>query len=194
VRVLASVLLLILVIAIPFPADAGPGGRTAGFFSETSFLFGAGTGSLPEGHYRPVLMMVNLGVDLGRYLPALKRHAGRLLVFAEPQFNVVTSPEANFEAGVGFGLRYVYPLGEGWSLFLMGSVGPHYISVVTEKQAQGFLFSDVLGGGFYFALPKKKGALNVGYRFRHLSNADIIVPNGGIDCHFIVAGYSVFFD
>jgi opacity protein-like surface antigen len=79
------------------------------------------------------------------------------------------------------------------SVYIMGSVGPHYISVVSTRQANGFIWSDVIGGGFYFHLTNDS-AINVGYRFRHLSNAHFATPNGGIDTNFVIVGYSVFFD
>ena len=93
---------------------------------------------------------------------------------------------------MGIGLKYMYPVTDRISPYIMGSVGPHYISVQTEKQASGFIFADTIGAGIYYFLDRKS-ALNIGYRFRHVSNADLKSPNGGIDTQIGTIGYSVFF-
>ena len=169
-------------------------GRTSDrFFTEMGFITGFGSGNIPEGTYQPVLLIGHFGVDMKRYFRGLKNHRGTLSVFLEPQFNPVFSPQTDFECGIGVGLQYMYPVMDKLSIYVLGSVGPHYISVVTTKQANGFLFADSVGAGFYYYLTKDS-AINVGYRFRHLSNAHCADPNGGIDTNSGVIGYSVFFD
>jgi hypothetical protein len=49
-----------------------------------------------------------------------------------------------------------------------------------------------VGAGFYLSLTRKV-ALNLGYRYRHISNADIKKPNDGIDSHIGLLGLSYFF-
>jgi hypothetical protein len=167
--------------------------KNNGLFTEASIITGYGSGHIPEGNYQPILLIGHFGIDLKRYLSELKDHRGSLSFFLEPQFNTVVNPKTDYECGVGIGLQYRYPLTDIVSIFAMGSVGPHYISVVTAKQANGFIFSDVLGAGFYFYLTKDS-AITAGYRFRHISNAHMAEPNFGIDNHFVTIGYSVFFD
>lgn len=161
-------------------------------FSESAFITGFGSDSIPEGDYQTVLLIWHLGINLDHVFPALKSHRGKLTFFLEPQFNPVVNPTDDYEFGVGVGFQYQYPILEKLSLYALGSVGPHYISVVTDDQANGFVFSDTVGAGLYFQLTDRS-AINVGYRFRHLSNADAAEPNFGIDSHFGVIGYSVFF-
>ena len=163
------------------------------FFTEAAFITGFGSGDIPEGHYQPVLLIGHFGVDLKRYFTALENHRGSLSAFIEPQFNTIVNPDTDFECGIGFGIKYMYPFTDRISIYVMGSIGPHYISVITREQANGFLFSDTIGMGLYYYLARNS-ALNVGYRIRHLSNAALAEPNGGIDTHFGVIGYSVFFD
>jgi len=163
------------------------------FFTEAAFITGFGSGDVPEGHYKPVLLIDHFGVDLKRYFTALKNHRGILSAFIEPQFNTIVNPETDFECGIGIGIKYMYPFTDRLSIYIMGSVGPHYISIVTKDQANGFIFSDVIGTGLYYYL-SKDSAINVGYRVRHLSNTGLAEPNGGIDTHFGVIGYSVFFN
>ena len=103
------------------------------------------------------------------------------------------NPQTDIEFGIGIGLQYLHPIVGNLSVYALGSVGPHYISVVTTKQANGFIFADTIGAGFYYYLTKDS-AINIGYRFRHMSNASLAEPNGGIDTNSGVIGYSVFFD
>lgn len=163
------------------------------FFTEMGFITGFGNGSIPEGSYQPVFLIGHFGVDLKRYFSELKNHRGTLSFFLEPQINPVVNPRTDFECGIGIGLQYMYPIMGKLSVYALGSVGPHYISVVTTKQASGFIFADSIGAGFYYYLTKDS-ALNAGYRFRHMSNANLADPNGGIDTNSGVIGYSVFFD
>jgi lipid A 3-O-deacylase len=163
------------------------------FFTEMGVIAAYGTaGELPDGQYRTVLLSGHLGVDLKRYFQGLKTHRGSLSVFLEPQIVVATDPERDYEFGVGVGIQYRYPLADKLSFYLLGSVGPHFITVNTTQQKRGFIFSDVAGTGVYYHITKDS-AINVGYRIRHLSNADLGKPNGGINTHFAVIGYSVFF-
>jgi hypothetical protein len=162
-------------------------------FSESAFITGFGSASINEGHYQTALLIWHLGMNLDRVFPSLKTHKGKLSFFIEPQFNPVFNPEADFEFGLGLGLQYQYPIMERLSAYVLASVGPHYISVVTDDQANGFIFSDMAGAGIYYRLTDRS-AINVGYRFRHLSNAEMECPNSGIDSHFGVIGYSIFFN
>jgi len=163
------------------------------FFTEMGFITGFGKGSIPEGSYQPVFLIGHFGVDLKTYFAGLKNHSETLSVFLEPQINPVVNPQTDFEFGVGIGLQYMHPIIGNLSVYALGSVGPHYISVVTSKQANGFIFADTIGAGFYYYLTKDS-AINVGYRYRHMSNASFADRNGGIDTSSGIIGYSVFFD
>lgn len=162
-------------------------------FSESAFITGYGTGSIHEGHYETALLIWHLGVNLDRFFPSLKTHKGKLTVFIEPQFNPVFNPESDFEFGLGLGLQYQYPIMDKLSAYALAGAGPHYISVVTDDQANGFVFSDMVGVGLYYHLTERS-AINVGYRFRHVSNAGMEMPNEGINSNFGVIGYSIFFN
>jgi len=162
-------------------------------FTEMAIITGFGTGSIPEGNYQPILLIGHFGIDLKKYFRKLENHRGTFSFFLEPQFNTVVNPATDFEFGIGLGFQYMYPITEKLSAYIMGSTGPHYISVVTTEQANGFLFSNAVGAGLYYYLTNNS-AINVGYRFRHVSNADLATPNGGINTNFAIIGYSVFFD
>ena len=160
--------------------------------SESSWVGGFGTGKVSGENYENVLLIWHLGMDLKRYFPGLKNRKDSFSAFIEPQFNPSFRPDRYFELGIVVGIQYRYPVTERWSLYLQGSVGPHYISLQTENQANGFIFSDTAGGGFYYFL-SENAAVNFSYRFRHLSNAGLAKPNGGINSQFVTVGYSRFF-
>lgn len=193
---LSKVLIVVVIILATNQAyceEKQTEGRTSDrFFTEMGFITGFGSGNIPEGTYQPILLIGHFGVDLKRYFSGLKNHSGTLSFFLEPQFNPVFSPQTDFELGVGVGIQYMYPVLDELSIYVLGSVGPHYISVVTIQQASGFIFSDVLGTGLYYYLTKKS-AINAGYRLRHISNLNYATPNLGINTNFGVIGYSVFF-
>jgi len=159
---------------------------------EMSVIVGYGRESISEGAYEPVLLIARLEHDLKGQLPFLAAQRGTLSLYLEPQINPVVSPEADWEIGIGLGLKYRYPLSNRIAISVMGSIGPHYVSVVSKDQANGFIFSDTIGGGLSWFLTEK-AALSVEYRFRHLSNASIRKPNGGINNHIGTVGYTLFF-
>jgi lipid A 3-O-deacylase len=166
--------------------------RSDGHFFESSFISGIGTGHIVEGHYQPLLLIWHMGADLKNYFPRLTKRRDSLFVFLEPQFNPSYHPNSNFELGIGVGIQYRYPVTERLSVFLLGSTGPHYISLITQNQANGFIFSNTIGCGLYYFL-SGNSAINLGYRFRHLSNGGFAEPNDGINVNFITLGYTWFF-
>ncbi|MCG6534266.1 MAG: acyloxyacyl hydrolase [Syntrophales bacterium LBB04] len=174
-----------------YAADPGEGRKITGD-NESAFIGGIGTGTIQEGRYQPALLIWHVGFDLKKDFPGLTTHRGSLSAFFEPQFNPSHNPDNNFEFGIGVGIQYRYPLTEKIWGYLLGSIGPHYISLVTESQANGFIFSDTLGGGLYYFL-SEGSAINIGYRFRHMSNAGLRYPNGGINTDILTVGYAIFF-
>ena len=112
--------------------------------------------------------------------------------FLKPKINPVLDPETGAEFGVSLGIKYRYPFNEKLSGYVLGPVGPHYITVETEDQADGFIFFNTIGTGLSFFLTETS-AVNLEYRFRHISNASTHVPNGSIDSHIGAIGYSIFF-
>lgn len=66
----------------------------------------------------------------------------------------------------------------GRGLFLEGGVGAHLLSGTNlgdKHFSTGFQFGDHVGFGY------RAGGLEIGYRFQHLSNAGIKIPNQGIN-------------
>jgi hypothetical protein len=197
-EIIPMFILAFLLITISAYADTGgsktnisaPDGHRP--WKESGLSVGYGVDSIPEGKYEAILLIWHLAYDLEAYLPILKNHRGILVAVCEPQVNPVVQPETEVEFGVGIGLKYLYPLTDRIYPYLQGTTGPHYISVRTEDQHRGFLFANTIAAGLYYFLSERT-AINVNYRFRHMSNAGLKRPNGGIDTHSGVVGISFFF-
>jgi len=198
IRCKATLTGLIMAILLFFPVYSTAGTTDVNSYNknlltESGIIIGYGTGDIAEEkHYEPILLIWHLGCDLKRFFPQLEDHQGTLSLYVEPQINPVFNPETDLEIGVGVGLKYMHPVTEKISAYIFGSTGPHYITVKTKEQTNGFIFSDTIGAGISFFLTEKS-SLNLEYRFRHISNADLVKPNGGIDTHFGMIGYSVYF-
>ena len=136
--------------------------------------------ALPEGNdYSPLTM-------LGRY--SLWRWK-KLTVFGELQLVQAVSREmdqTDYEFGTNFGFQFNQALFDRFDLVAGISSGPHYISVETDLQANGFIFSDNFELGFQLNLPEFGTFFVTKARFRHISNAGLKSPNLGIDNFFLI--------
>jgi hypothetical protein len=159
---------------------------------EITMTTGYGEGNTDSGVYQHMLLSVGIGVDLATFLPPLEHSRGITSLVVVPEINPVLGPETGVEFGISLGIKHRIPLNKAWHVYFTGSVGPHYITVETEEQADGFIFFNSIGTGVSFFLTARS-AINFEYRFRHASNASTREPNGGIDSHMGVVGYSLFF-
>jgi lipid A 3-O-deacylase len=163
------------------------------FFSELGFYTGVGYGDVVEGPYIPIFFIVHMGIDMKRWFPSLQGHRGTLSLFFEPQFGVAATQKQNgVEFGVGVGLKYAYPIVDSYSVYILGSVGPHVMTLETQDQANGFIFNDTIGVGMEFKI-SPGSAIDIQCRLRHLSNAGTREPNYGIENLIGLIGYSLFF-
>lgn len=115
--------------------------------------------------------------------------------YAEPQFNFVkadsTKKEStDYEFGLNLGIRNYIKINEGFYFYQMLGSGPHYISAKVARQASGFIFSDNLALGVLLQVTKKNLFLNIQYVQRHISNANLKSPNGGINSYNFTIGLS----
>ncbi len=164
--------------------------------TEEGFLVGYGYGRVGDCHnlYRPLLFIYHIGLNAHRLFPSVIPDTHKRLTFyLEPQYNKVIHPGGNYEFGLGFGFEYKFKLLKGFSdaYFLVGT-GLHYISFDSKCQSGGFNFNDNLGTGLYIYV-SQNSAINLGIRFRHISNANIRMPNKGINSILFMIGYSIFF-
>jgi Lipid A 3-O-deacylase (PagL) len=118
----------------------------------------------------------------------------------KPQWNRSEYKEENddeklrqgFESGINLGLKIKKKRNTARPGFWFAelSVGPHFISGAPRRQSVGFIFSDNLSAGLEFQTSKRmSNHLSMG--FRHVSNAGIQNPNGGINTIFIKIGTSI---
>ncbi len=85
----------------------------------------------------------------------------------------------------------VFRLRSGISRFyLEGAIGAHYFTKTRVNNQRAFgehlQFGEHIGFGWDFG---EKDRYQLGYRFQHISNADMAVPNDGIRLHLIRLGY-----
>ena len=141
------------------------------------------------GTYRPILFLVHFELN---FIKKPSNETGLLFRwYLEPQVNPVFLREklSEYEFGVNAGLRLDYLFPGGWGIYAVAGVGPHYISVETERQAKGFIFSDNGGIGLYKNIFGKWN-ITAECRVRHISNANLQSPNDGINNLFPVVGIS----
>ena len=79
------------------------------------------------------------------------------------------------------------------NLYCMLSAGPHYISGAPERQAGGFIFADNATVGCMVKIDPYC-YLFLGGGIRHISNAKLKYPNGGINTTTIQAGLVLMVD
>jgi len=118
---------------------------------------------------------------------------GRFDFVLEPFINTINSPSSNVEAGSNFLIKYVFPLNAKIQPYVKGGLGMLYMSQHTLEQSTQYNFLPQGGAGIHYFI-KDNVALNLEYRYRHLSNASIKHPNSGIDSNMYLGGVTFFFD
>ena len=128
---------------------------------------------LPEGvEYEPFVL-------LGGYEIWERK---KFSIYGEAQLTYLYNrleEQAEYEGGINFGIAYKIPFGPKSMLRACIGSGPHFITMETRRQANGFIFSDNFELGYIQLI--KKVHIGLRARFRHISNAGFKKPNGGID-------------
>ena len=157
-------------------------------FKSAGGITGFGFGENTDTRYQPIYFAGDFSWQFDK-----KVKKDFLAWYAEPQFNLVlTDHPTDIEYGVNLGLRNYIRINPGFYLYQMIGSGPHYISADVERQAKGFIFSDNLAVGAYTRLNSKNLFLNLQFRLRHISNAGLQHPNGGINTFNILVGLAHF--
>lgn len=164
------------------------------WLQEVGVFSGYITGDLKE---KEDLRIVPLGMRFGFDLkPFTKKFGfnpkGMLEMIYEPFINHIIAPKSNVELGLAFLFRYSYPLTGKLYPYIEAGSGLHYMTLQTREQSTQFNFIDQGGGGITYFL-KKNLALDIGYRFRHISNAGIKEPNGGINANVYTVGLAYYY-
>ena len=127
------------------------------------------------------------------YYSLLGKQTWDLEILAQPQYNITkykykdyfTDDLDGYEVGLNIGILIRGNLVKKYlSFYGLLSSGPHYVSGVPRRQANGFIFSDNISIGMNVRLIKSL-YLDVRSGIRHISNAKLKSPNGGVN-NFII--------
>lgn len=168
--------------------------RKEGGIRELGIMSGWAFGDLKrQDDYEMVPLYVQCGFDIKPLFEKIHINPpGSIDFLFEPFMNTITSPDANAETGLNFMLKYRYPLIQKLHLYAEGGVGLLYTTQHTYEQATQFNFNEQFGAGISFFFAENK-SFNVGYRYRHFSNAGIEEPNAGVDMRMILTGISIYY-
>ncbi len=141
-----------------------------------------------DDRMRIIPFSIRKGFDISRFVGM--DGPGALQLGVEPFFNTIIEPEEGYEVGLNVGFRYIAPVADGLSLYGEILSGPMYLSIDTVEQDEPDLnFVSQIGAGIHVDLSGNV-AFITGYRWRHLSNANLSKPNLGINTNYILAGFS----
>ncbi|MEI8186393.1 MAG: acyloxyacyl hydrolase [Chlorobiaceae bacterium] len=136
--------------------------------------------------------LVRVGFDISS-LVGIGGQKSKMQLALEPFVNAIAGDKRGVEAGLSIGVRYFQAIAKSFDLFTEISVAPMFLGIDTVEQGvAGFNFLDQIGLGLQYKL-SDCSAFFVGYRFRHLSNANISHPNLGINSDAPVCGISWLF-
>jgi len=119
------------------------------------------------------------------YWPLVKK--ARRINFAidfVPQGAIVWTNQSNsYEIGINFGAILNYLLSYNDGLFIRIGSGVQFIDLITTRQASGFEFGNYATIGYKRKLKiyEKEFYMDAFTGWRHVSNLDAKLPNGGID-------------
>lgn len=157
--------------------------RSVGFHLGIPFIHE----TLKEGRkYKPYQLLFYYN-----FTNLLKGRKNDLFVYLEPQLVWVHfSPmdDYEWEFGANLGLEYRWNVSTQTAITAAVGSGPHFITVETRQQRRGFIFSDNFTAGLHQKLGNSGMNLDLKWRFRHISNANLAKPNIGIDSWFVIAG------
>lgn len=106
------------------------------------------------------------------------------------QREIYTREKTIMEYALNIGLQVRYNFSNTFSLSVIASIGPMYSDTPTERLAKGFAFSDIIAIGAAYRV--KNIMFEVRPGARHVSNADLKMPNAGHNAATIDFGISLF--
>jgi len=177
-----KILPVVLFFLLPLPSFCQPD-QSFGIHLGIPFIHE----KLSEGRkYKPFQLLFYY-----QFTNLLKGKKNDLLIYMEPQLvwaHFSPKDKTEWEFGANLGLEYRLNVSAQTALTAAIGTGPHYITVETKQQVNGFIFSDNFTAGLRQKLGNSGVNLDLKCRFRHLSNANLKKPNRGIDSWFILAG------
>ncbi len=148
---------------------------------------------LEEGtRYHPFMMGAKFGFPLFK---AKKNFNLSLDLYPHYVYVWVYNGSNSYEFGLNVRLSANYSFSPNDLLsFKIGS-GPHYFAHETRRQTKGFIFSDYFLATYTrgFMISGKMFAVEFEFGYRHISNANIYNPNGGISNFVVGFGFYKLF-
>ena len=144
-------------------------------------------GTQPDYELYPIILALDFDLK-----PLVKKtginYPGLVEFQLEPFISPVASPDANVEVGTAFMLKAgILPETSRFQPYIKAGVGMLYMTQHTLEQGTQFNFLQQGCAGAHFYLDKN-WAITTDFRFRHVSNAGIDEPNGGINTMFYLLG------
>jgi len=111
----------------------------------------------------------------------------------EPVLGLFSEYNDHGEVGIfPLGLRYNFTALDGRLMpYIEGQLGAVYLDVPKKIQGTRFNFMESAGAGVRYFLSDKL-AVNIQARYKHMSNAGIRKPNGGISSAFLLLGLDYY--
>jgi hypothetical protein len=104
------------------------------------------------------------------------------------QQKLFTQSRSYEEYVLNLGIKYSYDILPKTQVYGLLSVGPMIATEPTERQRQGFAFSDILGIGIQYQW--NRWSMDLRLTLRHVSSADLTTPNDGHNNSGIETGLS----
>lgn len=116
------------------------------------------------------------------------------IVFTRFNVNDGDPPDQRgFEFGANLGLIMERHITDTRGAFYAGvSSGPHFLQKETHRQTSGPIFSSALFIGYAHQITRHM-VIDIRPGYRHISNAGIYIPNGGINNSTLTMGLSYHF-
>lgn len=173
--------------------DLGDGFRRGTEHSGYGFGFGFGTHALgSKRHHDLALSAVRLGWMLTGPGAGDRSFRGNLELLGELWGGAQLRPRRRSVFGFTPLLRYNFATGGRWVPFVDAGGGGAYTNISAPDLSNGFQFNIQIGAGAHYFL-RETSALTLQYRWLHLSNAGLNVPNSGLNSHLVFAGLEQFF-
>lgn len=126
----------------------------------------------------------------------LRKGSWQFHLMAQPhygitRFNFDNADPVNasgYELGMNLGLQLESGIrGTNATIYMGAGTGPQYLSEATHRQSEGFIFSSNLFMGITYRFSAMY-ELDLRTAFRHISNAGLQLPNGGINNSMVGVG------
>jgi opacity protein-like surface antigen len=179
-------------VLVPPPLfDFGPQqvGLVLGYGQGIKFL---GSGRT-EGHQvRELIILPYWQIELTRPPVESDWYKGTLGFRAEATILVNFAPRSGVAGGLGLLLRYSLTRWDPVIPYVQAGAGVIGLDFDLAKQSDGLAFIPQAGLGLVYRLGPHL-SFDLGFRFRHISNANTQNPNGGIDTLQVLAGAAYHF-